>query len=355
MYGAYSNFNLHTISLTNPYDVKLVKTFTDKYHIDYVPEEADRTIILENKNGDIVGTGSTLGNVIKTVVVDEKYQGSPAFSQIISTLQEKITRTFKHVFIYTHPKNIKIFTGLGFNCIATAEPYYALFEFGFNTIAHYKQYLNTLAVEGKPEASCLVVNCNPFTYGHQFLIEKAAAESKVVYLFIVQTDKSIFPYETRWELVKRGTAHLKNVVMIRTSDYLVSDVSFPSYFLKNEHIDDITANQARLDLTVFIDHIAPTLNIKKRYVGTEKYCVTTASYNVEMHKLLPEHGIEVEEVKRKALGEDDYISASKIRAALKIDDWDTIHEKVPQTTYDFLKSDEALPIIEKIKISNSRH
>jgi len=355
MYEGFSDFRIHTISLSNPYDVKMVKAFADKYHIDYVPEEADRTIIMETTSGDIVGTGSTLGNVIKTVIVDEKFQGSNAFSKIVSTLSEILLKEHKHIFIYTHPKNKHLFTGLGFNCLAEAPPHYLLFEFGFHTMNKYQEYLKSLAAEGNPESSALVMNCNPFTYGHQFLIEKASSESKVVYLFVVETEKSIFPFATRWELIKKGTAHLDNVIMVKTDDYLVSRVSFPKYFLKDTHADEITANQARLDLTVFIDHIAPILNIKKRYVGTENYCVTTASYNHEMKELLPKHGIEVEEVKRKALGVDDYISASKIRKALKEDAWETIHEKVPQTTYDFLKSDEAKEIIANIKSSDSRH
>lgn len=355
MYEGFSDFIVNTINTKNPYEVKHVKALLSKYHIDYKADEVDSTILVETKSGDYVATGSTLGNVIKFVVVDEKYQGTSAFSTVISSLSEELLKEHKHIFIYTHPKNKHLFTGLGFNCIAEALPYYSLYEFGYYTVNKYKEYLESLAIEGKPEATALVMNCNPFTYGHQFLIEKAAAESEIVYLFVVETEKSVFPFATRWELIKRGTAHLDNVVMVKTDDYLVSRVSFPKYFLKDTHADEITANQARLDLTVFINHIAPTLNITKRYVGTENYCVTTASYNHEMKELLPKHGIEVIEVKRKALGVDDYISASKIRKALQEDNWEAIHEKVPQTTYDFLRTDEAKPTIDKIKNSDSRH
>lgn len=355
MYEGFSDFIINSVNITNPYDIKIVKQFMDKYHIDYIPEEVDATILLETQSGDIVGTGSALGNVIKFVVVDEKFQGTSAFSQIVSTLSEKLIKEHKHIFIYTHPKNRHLFTGLGFNCIAEALPYYSLFEFGFYTISKYKEYISSLAKEHKPKAASIVVNCNPFTYGHQFLIEKASRENELVYLFVVETDKSVFPFSVRWDLIKKGISHLDNVVMIRTDDYLVSNVSFPKYFLKGTHSDEITANQARLDLTVFVNHIAPTLNIIKRYVGTENYCETTASYNNEMHVLLPNYGIEVIEVKRKTLGDDDFISASKVRKALSENDWDSIHNKVPKTTYEFLISEEAKPIIEKIKNSDTRH
>jgi [citrate (pro-3S)-lyase] ligase len=355
MYEGFSDFMISTIDVGNAYDVKIVRAFLEKYHIDYIPEEVDTTVLLQTTDGELVGTGSAQGNIIKFVAVDEKFQGTNAFSKLVSSLTELLLREHRRIFIFTHPRNTHLFVGLGFTCIAEALPHYSLLEFGFHTISKFKIYLNSLAVEGKPEATALVMNCNPFTFGHQFLIEKAARENEVVYLFVVQTEKSVFPFAVRWDLVKKGTSHLPNVVMIKTDDYLVSRVSFPKYFLKDTHADEITANQARLDLMVFINHVAPTLNITKRYVGTEVYCVTTASYNKEMHKLFPSHGIEVIEVKRKALAVDDYISASKIRVAIAEDNWDAIHEKVPQSTYDYLTSDEAKPIIDKIKSSDSRH
>lgn len=349
------NFNVIEASLNSSFDLKQIKKITDKYNIEYNPKEVDKTIILETEDGDIVGTASTDGNIIKAVVVDHKYQGSNAFSVLISSLSEELSQEYKHIFIYTHPKNKQIFTGLGFKCIAEAPPYYSLYEFGFSTIDKYKKYLETKLVTTAKNSACIVMNCNPFTLGHQYLIEKAAKESDAVYVFIVETDKSLFPFKTRWDLVEKGVAHLDNVVLVKTDDYLVSKVSFPSYFLKDKGASEITDNQARLDLMVFLNHIVPVLNIKKRYVGTENYCPVTSAYNKQMHLLLPEHNVEVVEVERKSLKEDDYISASQIREAVKNDDWDTIKDRVPKTTYDFLVSEAAKPIVEKIKNSDSRH
>ena len=36
------------------------------------------------------------------------------------------------------------------------------------------------------------MNCNPFTKGHKYLIEKASKENDVVHLFILTEDKSEF-------------------------------------------------------------------------------------------------------------------------------------------------------------------
>lgn len=354
MYQGFSDFVVNEVDFANPYDVRMVKKFLEKFHIDYIPYEADKTIILETSSGEMVGTGSCQNNVLKLIAVDPKFQGSNAFSTIVSTLSEDLLPVFKHVFVYTHPKNKDIFIGLGFKLIAEALPYYSLYEFGFTNIKDYQKYLKSKKKNGQKVAA-IVANCNPFTNGHKYLIEKASEENDVVYVFVVEAELSVFPFKVRWKLINEGTKHLKNVVLIRSGDYLVSEVSFPRYFLKGEDGDEVTANQAKLDLTIFANHVAPTLGITRRYVGTENYCMTTAIYNEQMKKVLPEKGLEVVEVKRKAVHETDFISASAVRKAITDDQWDLVKEKVPETTYNFLNSKEAESIIRRIKINNARH
>jgi [citrate (pro-3S)-lyase] ligase len=70
--------------------------------------------------------------------------------------------------------------------------------------------------------------------------------------------------------------------------------------------------------------------------------------------MLPRAGVEVIEVNRKEIN-NDYISASKIRRAIKNDDMESFKEFLPTTTYEFLQSPQAKDIIEKIRQSNSRH
>ncbi len=354
MYEGFSDFIVNEIDFTNTYDVRMVTKFLKKYNIDYISCDADKTIILETTSGEFVGTGSCQTNVLKFIAVDEKFQGSNAFSTIISIISEDILPIYKHLFIYTHPRNKEIFSGLGFNLIAEALPYYSLYEFGFTGIKDYKKYLLANKKDGNKIAA-IVVNCNPFTNGHKYLIETASKENDVVYLFVVEAELSVFPFKVRWKLINEGIAHLSNVVMIKSNDYLVSTVSFPRYFLKGKDKDEITANQAKLDLTIFTNHIAPVLGITRRYVGTENYCGITATYNEQMKEFLPQKGIEVVEVKRKAVHETDFISASAVRKAITDDQWKFVEEKVPGTTFKFLKSIEAEDIIKKIKANKSRH
>ena len=147
--------------------------------------------------------------------------------------------------------------------------------------------------------------------------------------------------------------------MLKGGKYIISSATFPSYFLKSENADYITEKQTELDLNIFAEHIIPSLGITKRYVGTENYCCTTARYNQTMKTILPNHNVKVLEVERKSLSEaangKEYITASKVRLAIKEDHLETILDYIPETTADFLRSDEAKPIIEKIRNSNGRH
>jgi len=276
-------------------------------------------------------------------------------------MTEKLLKIYKHTFVFTRPENSVRFCGLGYTLIATAEPLYAVLEFGFESIFTYQEYLKTLIVPVKTSAvAAIVVNCNPFTNGHKFLIEKAASENEVVYLFVVEEDLSAFPFSVRWELIRKGIGHLKNVVMVKGGMYIVSGTIFPAYFLKNEMVSDVLQKQAELDVKTFANYVVPVLGIKKRYVGTENFCKTTEAYNLAMKTILPSFGVEVFEVTRKAnrLGSDnspDYISASKVREAIKLDKLDEVLDFLPDPTREFLFSDESLDIRLKIKAGDGRH
>jgi [citrate (pro-3S)-lyase] ligase len=353
-----SDFRIEVMDITSSYDIKLVKEFLAELNFDYTPDQVEYSMILYNLNNQVIGTGSSLKGVLKFVAVAPEFRETSAFAQIVTHLNNKILASgYKTVFVYTKPESSIKFQGLGFREIAVVKPLYAFLEFGYCTIEDYKKYLRSLSREaGNGSVAAIVVNCNPFTRGHQYLVEKAASENDRVYVFVVEEDFSVFPFKTRFELIRRGTEHLDNVVLVRGGKYCVSGATFPSYFLKNESADLITQNQTELDVTVFSSHIAPVLGIEKRYVGTEVYCHTTAAYNEAMKKVLPPAGIELMEVERKTIdGVDNYISASKVRAAIREGKTESVKDFLPPTTYEFLKSPEAEAIISKIKAIDGRH
>jgi len=356
-----TDFRQETLDLANPFDAKLVKDFLFSLGFEFDPTEVECTMIVYNLKGDIVGTGSHMGRILKYVAVAPKFRDTTAFALIVTYMTEKLLKIYKHTFVFTRPENSVRFCGLGYTLIATAEPLYAVLEFGFESIFTYQAYLKKLIVPVKTAAvAAIVVNCNPFTNGHKFLIEKAASENEVVYLFVVEEDLSAFPFLVRWELIRKGIGHLKNVVMVKGGMYIVSGTIFPAYFLKNEMVSDVLQKQAELDVKTFANYVVPVLGIKKRYVGTENFCKTTEAYNLAMKTILPSFGVEVIEITRKAntlLADDspNYISASKVREAIKMDKLEEVLDFLPDATREFLFSEASLDIRMKIKAGDGRH
>lgn len=356
-----TDFRQETLDLDNPFDVKLVKSFLLDLGFEFDPSEVECTMIVYNLKGELVGTGSHLGRILKYVAVSPKYRDTTAFALIVTYMTEKLLKIYKHTFVFTRPENSVRFKGLGFTEVASAPPLFTILEFGFESIITYQEYLDTIkpTVEVKSIAA-IVVNCNPFTNGHKFLIEKAASENELVYLFVVEEDRSAFPFAVRWELIRKGIAHLQNVIMVRGGMYIVSGAIFPAYFLKNETISDVMEKQAELDVQIFARYVVPELGIKRRYVGTENYCATTAAYNQAMKKILPGFGVEVIEITRKATAVSgtevpSFISASKIRDAIKMDKLGEVVNFLPDSTREFLFSDDSLDIRQKIKSGEGRH
>jgi [citrate (pro-3S)-lyase] ligase len=343
------------LQLQNPYAVKKLARFLAGLGFRYDVADVDYTMVLYDPAGKIAGTGSYQGAVLKYVVVAPEHRETNAASVIVTHLVNLLMQQHQQVFAYTRPGNTAIFEGLGFKEVATAKPLYTLLEFGYRSIQDYQEYLRSRQVsQTTTNIAAIVVNCNPFSNGHKYLIETAAAQSEVVYLFVVEEDRSVFPFNDRWKLVNAGTQHLSNVVTVKGGPYVVSGATFPSYFLQNEAVDQVIKNQTELDVTIFAQHIAPVLGVTKRYVGTEPYSVTTKAYNAAMQKILPTHGVAVIEIERKADGVDsegrpNYISATKIRKAIKEDHLTTILSFLPLCTRDYLLSAESEAVRAKLK------
>ncbi len=356
-----TDFRQETLDLDNPFDVKMVGGFLSELGFDFDSTEVECTMIVYNLKGELVGTGSHLGRILKYIAVSPKYRDTTAFALIVTYLTEKLLKIYKHTFVFTRPENSVRFRGLGFTEIASAPPLFSILEFGFESILTYQEYLKTLKRPTESDKiAAIVVNCNPFTNGHKFLIEKAAAENELVYLFVVEEDLSAFPFLVRWDLIEKGISHLKNVCMVRGGMYIVSGSIFPAYFLKNETISNVMEKQAELDVRIFANYVVPVLGIKRRYIGTEKYCITTAAYNQAMKDILPSFGVDVIEVMRKVATPGTsklpiFISASNIRQAIKTDKLEDVLDFLPESTRDFLYSEESLDIRNKLKSGDGRH
>jgi [citrate (pro-3S)-lyase] ligase len=336
------SYEVRTLNIKHSGDLELLRAFLETEGL--VPDrDLDYAVVLMDEE-KIVASGCAAGNILKCIAVHRDYQGHALTNRIMTLLRLRAYHEqYEKLFLYTKPENESVFTDLGFTLIAQA-PEAVLME---NTEKGCEDWVETLErPEGNPPSAALVMNCNPFTLGHRYLIEKACAENETVHLFVVREDLSVFPFKVRMELIRKGCEDLENLFIHEGRDYIISRATFPSYFIKEEKIMD--DSHTRLDLSLFARKIAPGLNIRKRYVGEEPFDVVTSRYNTLMKEILPGAGIEVAEIPRREIG-GRAVSATRIREALAAGTLEEIRDQVPSTTYEYLISEKGSRIGKKIR------
>lgn len=302
-------------------------------------EPGDCTVCVRTSEGALAATGTLRGRVLQCVAVDAALRGEGLTARVMTALHEcAFARGERHLFLFTKPGNEGMFR-----------------EFGFYPVSHTSAMLLmenrrggaaafAASLEHGPQGGvhgAVVANCNPFTNGHRRLVEYAAGACDTLHLFILSEEGSEVPAAARFALAQQGVRDLENVIVHPTSDYLVSSVTFPTYFLKDSASPD--AEAGKLDLAVFCDYFVPELCITRRFVGAEPLCRVTAAYNALMRELLPPRGVQVTEIPRLACG-GEVVSASRVRRLWKQKRWDDIAPLVPESTLRFLRS---CPVDEK--------
>lgn len=293
-------------------------------------EQVQSTVLVWDSD-TLIATGSRQDHILKCIAVDASRQGEGLTATVLSALRgDAFSAGHDHLFLYTKPRNKWMFQSLFFYPVAqTADV--LLME---NRKDGIGSFLRGLPKAPGQTVGAVVMNCNPFTLGHRYLIETAAAECGRLYVFVLSEDKSQFSAALRMELVRRGTADLPNVTVLPTGPYLISSATFPTYFLKDR--EQATQVQCALDIQVFARHFAPYFGITRRYVGTEPLSPMTARYNEALKQHLPEAGIALREIPRLESGAEP-ISASRVRQLLEEKNWPALEALLPQTTLDYLK------------------
>lgn len=300
----------------------------------------------------LVATGSFFKNTLRCLAVNSDYQGSGLMNKVVSHLMnEQYQRGYTHIFVYTKCSTAKFFSDIGFYEISRIDSLVAFMENKSDGIQKYIDELSKTRVE-KDKVAAIVMNANPFTLGHQYLVEKAASENDVLHLFVVSEEASVVPFSVRYELIKRGTSHLRNVILHETGSYIISSATFPSYFIKDD--ESAVKAHASLDIDIFKRYISPVLGIKRRYVGEEPYCEVTKKYNEVMKESLEKEGMECIMVPRLRL-KGKAVSASEVRQCIRDGKIEKMKGLVPETTYNYFITDEAQVLIEKIKNNRGRH
>lgn len=355
---------IQTLNPTTPRQRQRIEAFLKRNGLRF--DDMHYYAAVTDDDGEMIAGGGLKGNVIKCVAVDDAHKGEAIANTLISHLIAHANEEgHSNVMLFTKPKNRQLFESLSFRLLAEA-PEAVLMETGIGGINNtvealkkireesekYKEYNKECKKEEKtnlnittpqhlnpstpqplttttPLRGVVVMNCNPFTLGHRYLIEQAAKQVERLFVMVVREDCSLFAYAERKAMVEQGVAHLKNVTVIDGSEYAISQATFPTYFLKR--LDDAADTQMLLDLDLFRRHIAPALGATVRFVGTEPTDRLTRRYNQLMHEVLAD----VREIARLEK-EGNAVSASRVRKAMEQGDMSTIRQLVPPTTLPYI-------------------
>lgn len=355
---------IQTLNPTTPRQRQRIEAFLKRNGLRF--DDMHYYAAVTDDDGEMIAGGGLKGNVIKCVAVDDAHKGEAIANTLISHLIAHANEEgHSNVMLFTKPKNRQLFESLSFRLLAEA-PEAVLMETGIGGICNTVEQLKKIKKEGEvckennqeckkeektnlnittpqhlnpspphhhntttPLRGVVVMNCNPFTLGHRYLIEQAAKQVERLFVMVVREDCSLFAYAERKAMVEQGVAHLKNVTVIDGSEYAISQATFPTYFLKR--LDDAADTQMLLDLDLFRRHIAPALGATVRFVGTEPTDQLTRRYNQLMHEVLADVR-ETARLEKKG----NAVSASRVRKAMEQGDMSTIRQLVPPTTLPYI-------------------
>lgn len=355
---------IQTLNPTTPRQRQRIEAFLKRNGLRF--DDMHYYAAVTDDDGEMIAGGGLKGNVIKCVAVDDAHKGEAIANTLISHLIAHANEEgHSNVMLFTKPKNRQLFESLSFRLLAEA-PEAVLMETGIGGLGDTVEALKKIKEEGEvckennqeckkeektnlnittpqhlnpsapqplttttPRRGVVVMNCNPFTLGHRYLIEQAAKQVERLFVMIVREDCSLFAYAERKAMVEQGVAHLKNVTVIDGSEYAISQTTFPTYFLKR--LDDAADTQMLLDLDLFRRHIAPALGATVRFVGTEPTDRLTRRYNQLMHDVLADVR-ETARLEKKG----NAVSASRVRKAMEQGDMSTIRQLVPPTTLPYI-------------------
>lgn len=305
--------------------------------------------LVDETTDEIVAGGGLKGGVIKCVAVADGHKGEAVANQIVSHLIAHANADgHQCVKLFTKPQNRQMFESMSFRLLAEA-PKAILMETGIGGIKRYSEELEREKGKVKSEKSngklhhlnpstpqpimppsgIIIMNCNPFTLGHRYLIEQAAQQVDTLYILVVREDCSMFGYDERKAMIVRGVAHINNVVVCDGSEYSISATTFPTYFLKC--LSDASDTQMTLDIDLYRRHIAPALGATVRFVGTEPDDPLTRRYNELMKSMLPDVR-EVARLQQSGVA----VSASRVRKAIVENHLALAARLVPPTTVPYI-------------------
>ena len=348
-------------------------------------QHLDYTAAMLDEDYHVIATGSLFGNTLRCMAVSSDHQGESLMNAIVSHLIEvQYSRGNYHLFLYTKCDSARFFGNLGFYEITRVPEENIVFM--ENKRTGFQDYLTALqqetqqaettvrdvgnaddpiaghpaeavmapggfcaagpaALNQRERVGAIVMNANPFTLGHRYLVEQARAACGALHLFMVSEDVSLVPFSVRKKLILEGTKDIPGIVYHEAGSYIISSATFPAYFQKGDNA--VIRSQAGIDARIFT-RIAAALGITDRFVGDEPTSVVTGIYNEILSTALPEAGVACHIIPRKE-ADGKAISASTVRSCIHDGRLEDIRGLVPETTYRYFASPEAAAVIGRIR------
>lgn len=334
-------YKTNTNSYLSKRNLPKLKDFLKDQNLE-LDENITFNVTITDTNDNIVATGSLDNNIIKCLAVDDKHRNEGLAATVVSQLITKASYNgIRKLFVYTKAENEKMFIDLGFYTIEKTTNI-LLMENVKNGFGDYltsikkrsEQFIEKNNIQAN-KVGCIVANCNPFTKGHLYLINKASKQCDLLHIFILSGSNEFFSERERISLVKEGLGDYNNIIIHSAKEYILSPLTFPTYFIKDKK--QTSKINCELDVKIFLKTIAPLLNITHRFLGTENSDLVTKSYNDELIKALKNSPLSLIILDRKTVG-DLVISASTVRQYIKEKRFEEIRDFVPNTTYDFIVS-----------------
>lgn len=307
-------------------EILKVKEFLASFNLLY-EKDIDKTLyILENDK--IIASISKSNQIIKCMAISLMYQNENLSSLLISKMIEKMhEENIYSYMVFTKAIYEETFINLGFKkIVATSNT--VMLEGGIEsiheTINQMKVKINAEygIVDNNQKVGCIVINANPITLGHQHLIEIASKENDLALVFVVMEDNQEFDFQTRYSLVYLACKKFDNVVVLPASKYIVSKLTFPTYFLEKDVVD---SEISLIDGLIFKEYFMKELNIDVRYVGSEQK-EKMNDYNQTLKSILKDKLVLVPRIKL----DGQTISASYVRKLLKEKSFEEAYKFIPR-------------------------
>lgn len=331
------------INFNNAKDIEEIKLYLKTNNVDY--DLPDKTFVIRD-NGNIIATGSADGNILKYFFSKDEYQGQGLMGIIYNSLLNHLLESgYNNFFVFTTPCNKTIFQSLGLREVYSTGRV-SLFEGGFY---NYDKWIKGVQANIKSKSGtrgAMVVNCNPMTLGHKFLIDTALQQVDELLIFVVEEDSSIFPFSDRFSILERELQDYNRVTLIKSGPYIISRGTFPTYFIKKK--DEMLDIYTELDGSIFAKKISKDLEIDIRFFGEEPIDLVTLNYNNTLKKILEDSSISVKIIERKQL-DTTVISASYVRNLLKDNNIEEAYKYLPVATINYLQTKEGKKIIKKLQ------